>query len=532
MKISFKKSASVRYYPFIFLMVALLFMFNANCQNITKVEYFVDTDPGFGLGNNVPVTPAANISNLQFTIGLGAVPAGFHTLYVRAKDAGGHWSLSQVKSFYKSEFNAVAFPNVTRAEYFIDTDPGFGMGNNIPVTPSTNISNLQFTIGLGTVPTGFHTLYVRVKDGHGRWSFSQISRFYKPVINTVALPNVTKVEYFFDNDPGMGMGTDVPVTPSANISNLSFIIDLNSLSAGNHTVWIRAKDSYGKWSMVVWNTFTQCGLPALCGSISGPASVCVGAQGVTYSVSPVPNATTYLWIVPTGATITGGSGTNSITVNFATSAFTGNISVRGTNTCGNGPQSPNLTVTSRVMITGQASLFDVVIPLNGLECWAFQTITTAGSGTTFLVEGGGEVTLVASQSIRLLPGTTVRRSGILHAFITTQCIPCSLLKITDADSNKSTGGQIGEVIPDHPVRSSISVYPNPTAAGFTLEFKKETRMDNVCVEIYNAQGKKLLTKNLVGERRHVFSLSDHPAGVYFIRVISGTEVETIKVIKN
>ncbi|MCX6278290.1 MAG: hypothetical protein NT004_09355, partial [Bacteroidetes bacterium] len=229
----------------------------ATLPNVTKIEYFIDTDPGFGLGSNIPVTPSTNISNLQFTIDLTSVPAGFHTFYVRAKDGNGRWSLSQVKMFYKAVITTATLPNVTKIEYFIDTDPGFGLGSNVPVTPSTNIPNLQFTINLTSVPTGFHTLYVRAKDGNGVWSLSQVKMFYKEVISAVALPNVTKVEYFFDSDPGMGMGTNIPVTPSTNIDNLSFTIDLSALPYGPHTVWIRAKDSAGKWSLVVWNTFTK-----------------------------------------------------------------------------------------------------------------------------------------------------------------------------------------------------------------------------------------------------------------------------------
>ncbi|MCX6269128.1 MAG: T9SS type A sorting domain-containing protein [Bacteroidetes bacterium] len=376
MKRFFRKSAGAGFSPFVFLIISLLFMLRANGQNINKVEYFIDTDPGFGSGTEVPVAPAENISDLQFTIGLSAVPAGFHTFYVRAKDENGHWSLSQVKMFYKSPIintvalpditqaeyfidtdpgfglgsnipvtpstnintlqftvdlnavpsgfhtlyvrakdgnsrwrakdgnsrwslsqvkmfyksaiiNTVALPDITKAEYFIDTDPGFGMGSDIPVTPSTNINNLQFTIDLGAVPSGFHTLYVRAKDGNNRWSLSQVKMFYKSeIISTVALPDVTKVEYFFDNDPGTGMGTDVPVMPSTNISNLSFTIDLNLLPLGTHTVWIRAKDSYGKWSMVVWNTFTQANAPVSVSIAASSNPVC-GGLPVTFTATPV-----------------------------------------------------------------------------------------------------------------------------------------------------------------------------------------------------------------------------------------------------
>jgi hypothetical protein len=704
MKRTFEKSVKVRYFPAVFLIIALLFIFKANCQNITKVECFIDTDPGFGLGINVPVTPAANISNLQFTIGLGGVPVGFHTFYVRAKDAGGHWSLSHVQAFYKSEFNAVAFPNITRAEYFIDTDPGFGMGVNIPVTPGTNLNNLQFAIGLGAVPTGFHTLYVRAKDANGRWSFTHAGKFYKPVVNTVALPNVTKVEYFFDNDPGMGMGTNVPVTPSTNINNLSFIIDLNSLPLGPHTVLIRAKDGYGKWSQVAWSTFTQevvpvsvsilasanqvcagfpvtitatpvngganptfqwkvngvivgannpiysynpsngdvvscmltsslinavgnpatsnvlsiavypgptptitgvttvcsgttgvvytteagktwynwsvssggtitsviglntitvtwntvgsqtvsvnypeangCsapsptvlnvavnGVPGQPGIVSGPISVCQGALGENYSVSPVPNATSYVWTIPAWVTLTAGAGTSSITVNFPTPPNAGTFSVKGTNVCGSGIQSPGLMVTSRAMLTGDITLNNVIIPSAHQECRANHTITTAGSGTTFVVQGGGDITMIASEFVRFLPGTTVQQNGLLHAYISTHCVPCNLLKIPASDSGLLISGQPGEVVGSRKGEGIIKVYPNPTPGDFTLELIGKSGTDKLKVEIYSSHGEKILSEVIAGNNTHGFSLANRPAGVYFMRVISGTRIETVKVVK-
>jgi hypothetical protein len=63
-------------------------------------------------------------------------------------------------------------------------------------------------------------------------------------------------------------------------------------------------------------------------------AVCKGQNGVTYTVPSIANATSYVWTLPTGAT--GISATNSITVNYSNSAVSGNITVKGNNTCGDG----------------------------------------------------------------------------------------------------------------------------------------------------------------------------------------------------
>lgn len=270
--------------------------------------------------------------------------------------------------------------------------------------------------------------------------------------------------------------------------------------------------------------------PVPAGNIIGPTEVCVGSQGITYSVDPILNASNYLWKVPLGVTISSGTGTNVISVNFPSSALTGTINVKGTNVCFNGTQSPNLVITSNALPTGQVVLNNITIPPSQQECLAAQTITTAGSGTTFLVESGGEVTLIASQFIKLLPGTIVQENGLLHAFITNNCVPCSSLKIPLSDSSLFIATQIGDSI-EKVNTSSIMVYPNPTSGSFTLEMEGQNGNSKVRIDIFNMRGEKIQTEEIIGENRHEFSLWDKPAGVYFIRVITGTSVTSIKVIK-
>ncbi len=90
---------------------------------------------------------------------------------------------------------------------------------------------------------------------------------------------------------------------------------------------------------------TVSSLPAAAGTVSGSTSVCQGQTGVVYTVSPIANAVNYEWTLPAGATITAGTNTNTITVDFSITASSGDVRVRGTNTCGNGAWSPNLPVT-------------------------------------------------------------------------------------------------------------------------------------------------------------------------------------------
>ncbi|MCX6269880.1 MAG: ice-binding family protein [Bacteroidetes bacterium] len=85
--------------------------------------------------------------------------------------------------------------------------------------------------------------------------------------------------------------------------------------------------------------------PLSTGTITGNTTVCLGQTGVGYSVPLITNATGYIWTLPSGATIISGNNTNSIIVSFSEIASSGNITVKGSNSCGTGTVSADYSVT-------------------------------------------------------------------------------------------------------------------------------------------------------------------------------------------
>ncbi len=226
--------------------------------NIVKGEYFIDTDPGFNNGTNIPVAAGTNLANVVFSFNPTALAVGFHNLYVRFRDANGKWSVSSVRSFYKENLviSNQTLPNIVKGEYYIDNDPGFGSATAINFTPGANLTNLPLSINLTSLSTGFHNLHFRFQDANGKWSSSAIRRFYKETITPGQLtPDVVKIEYFIDSDPGYGLATNVPITASKNITNLTFAVALGSISPGDHSLVVRARSSNGKWSIAGVNNF-------------------------------------------------------------------------------------------------------------------------------------------------------------------------------------------------------------------------------------------------------------------------------------
>ncbi len=130
--------------------------------------------------------------------------------------------------------------------------------------------------------------------------------------------------------------------------------------------------------------FTPMVAPLTPGSINGLASSCPTTAGLTYSVSPVANAESYNWTVPTGWTITAGQGTYSITVTAGSPGQNGNISVSAINRIRTSGLS-TLAVTVRPVFTSGE-----IISTGETICYA-GTPTLIGS-TTASSGGNGVIT--------------------------------------------------------------------------------------------------------------------------------------------
>lgn len=249
---------------------------------INRVEYFIDTDPGYGNGTAVSFTAGTFINNFVFNIPLTSYSNGLHTLYVRIKDINNKWSTVQSSQFVKLSVAST----VSRIEYFIDSDPGYGNGTAVSFTPGTSVDNLMFNIPLTTVSEGLHTLYIRVKDSNNKWSVIQSTIF----VNIPATPNIIKVEYYIDTDPGLGNGVNVPLTPATTITDLNFTIDVSTLTEGAHKLFVRAKNAKERWSSVRSETFAVCnlGAPVL------NAATEISATGFTITWPAVPGASSYI----------------------------------------------------------------------------------------------------------------------------------------------------------------------------------------------------------------------------------------------
>lgn len=163
---------------------------------------------------------------------------------------------------------------------------------------------------------------------------------------------------------------------------------------------------------------------------------------------------------------------------------------------------------------------DGVANLN--DCYdASNTITVTNS----TVPNGSSAYFKAGVNIIFGDGFVVESGAYMHAEITTvYCNPPALLSVLEEAP--------AVVLPEIKEPASLfRVYPNPTQGLFKLELLGDGDITDVDVEIYNMMGERVYQDRLFGSMLYEFNLNNMPRGIYFIRVMRGSETGLEKVIR-
>jgi len=298
-------------------------------QGLTDLEYFIDTDPGFGNAMSVPVpAPEADGTyNFDFDINTSGLPTGVHTLYVRAKDVDNEWSLLQFRTFMKIGSGTGGNTDIQLVEYFFDEDPGFGNGVSVPapIPEADSTYNFDFTADVSALTSGIHTLYVRARDTNDNWSLLQNRTFLKLFSGSMGVPNITTLEYYVNEPDSIQSHSNFAAAEDVTVD---IPVDISQLDNGTHTFYVRAKDSNNAWGFWVEEAFVVDNSTLIVPSFTFDNN-CVGADISFNNTSQgLPNVVSVLWDFGDGTTSVEESPVHTYT---STGNYTATLTLTGAN---------------------------------------------------------------------------------------------------------------------------------------------------------------------------------------------------------
>ena len=255
---------------------------------------------------------------------------------------------------------------------------------------------------------------------------SQNTDIITPTLNLSAFTSVTlQFNYYFKSYTGSSGNLYYSINNGNTWTLITSITTTSTLNptAFNQTISAVAGQSAVKfkWNYTAtWGYFWAiddiiilgtplCTLPSAATAISGTANVCQGQNNVVYSTATIANATSYIWTLPTGAT--GASSTTSITVNYGTSAISGNITVKGNNTCGNGTSS-SLAISLNSLPSAAGTISGTTTVCQG-QNYVVYTIPAIANATSYIwILPSGATGTSSTNSITVNYGTSAISGNI------------------------------------------------------------------------------------------------------------------------
>ena len=379
---------------------------------IRFAEYFIDTDPGNGKGTSIAVGADADSLNMNVNIPLTGKPPGFHQLFIRYADINRKWSIPEGRSFYISS-PAVSFPpkagQIKYAEYFIDTEPGNGMGIPIAIVSAADSVDMVVSVPLAGKPPGFHQLYVRYADVNKKWGIPEERSFYINIYTFIGNGNWTTPANWTNNlvPSNIITSTDEVLINPASGGQCTYSGNMAVLNGGKLTV------QPGK-ILNVSGDFNNDGLLMGTGTVNftggGPAAL--RSSGTVTTLLKLTNKAMHL----TGNTSTSAinlvSGSkltlDSFNLNMGSAALTGANSTNFIITNGTGTLKRNVGSTDVMFPVGADSSSSTLV-----------TISNAGASDTFgvRVERGAQTTGRATIDAPITSGA-VNSTWIINKFTT------------------------------------------------------------------------------------------------------------------
>lgn len=244
---------------------------------------------------------------------------------------------------------------------------------------------------------------------------------------------------------------------------------------------------------------------------TGPEIVCAYTT-TDYQTSSITNADTIIWVlVPSDAGTIIGNGEN-ISVQW-NNLFSGmsQLSVYGSNDCGDGIPSDELEITVNELpvpvISGET---DVCVDLENI----YNTDNNTGSSFIWTVEGGDIVFGAGTNEITVLWTTLGDGYLIVNEISEFNCegVSDTLHVFVDECTD------IKELVSEN-----IKLYPNPARNHITLNNQNQENIK--AINIIGMFGNTVYTKNLIGGERNIkIDVINYPQGIYLVEIIMESDM--------
>ena len=200
----------------------------------------------------------------------------------------------------------------------------------------------------------------------------------------------------------------------------SIVVDFSgAFSAGNITV-----SAFNNCGTGAVRSAAVKGAPATPVFILAPLTVCAGGTAI-YEVQAVAGATSYVWTVPTGASIINGLGTKTVTVQFGATLASGQaVSVRATNGCGTSSTRTQtgiaITSCARIGDTGAMALNAFPNPANEILNITFSSDVVTNANLRLVDVTGRVVYNQAAEVVEGFNTAVIRVKGMASGIYTLQ----------------------------------------------------------------------------------------------------------------
>jgi hypothetical protein len=338
---------------------------------------------GSSTSNTISATPGATGGTITVTANntCGASPAQPLAISVGALPAQPS-SISGNTAVCQSSSNTYSIPTVAGATSYTWTLPGGWSGTStsasITATAGSSSGNITVTADNGCGASTPQVLAVAVTATPSQPG---------TINGNISVCPGSSLTYSINPVAG---ATSYTWTLPGGWTGTSTTTSINTVAGANGgTVMVTAGNTCGSSSSQTL-AVSIAGAPTQPGTISGASAVCANAS-VTYTITPVPGASSYVWTLPSGWT--GSSTGTSITV--TTGATGGNIEVSTVNGCGTSvPQSLSVSANP----TPATPSISNAGPTTFCDGGSVTLISSAPSGNTWIPGGETTASIVVTTS--------------------------------------------------------------------------------------------------------------------------------------